>query len=288
MKTSPGDTKHLWIQSGGAILSGAVAAVALWKNLSILAAVLGGVCLGLLAPALYYFFKLRGVYNVLGGAQSQETRDSVLVKMDLPQGSRSKHRACHIGGSTPGPGALSVNWVTFLKGCDTLTAWVKSRVKPSLYIGVNPAGTIIASHIRGSLGHDAPLATCFIPEGAPHDSAGRYLNGVPTSGSSLRGPVLIVDSQIKTGVTAGAIEKALRKRLDADVAIWYVALIACGIPRDGVRSARTLSETKDGPLPLASLFLPQVNTFVEVSVPLCPHCVVYLAESFVELPGVAR
>jgi len=192
------------------MLSGVAAAIALWKDVNLLAAILGGVCLGLLVPALYYFFKLRGIYSVLGGSQFQGSRDSVLVEEDLPRDlpKPHTHEAHHLVGPEAGSDTLSVNWITFLKGCEALTSWVSHpRVSPVLYVGINPAGIIIASYIRGRLRHDVPLATYLIPPGGTRDSTEDHLHGVPASFKGKVVPVLMVDSQIKTGTTAGAVAK---------------------------------------------------------------------------------
>ncbi len=284
--------KHTWVEyvgPFGGLLTGIAGVVALLKGLHVLAALIGGVCLGLAGPVLVYMKTLRRTRGIIGGLGSQVTRDSFLVRTERPK-TKQEYSVYHLKKRVGPTERRALNWVTFLEGCEALTDWVRDRVEPGLYVGMNPCGIMVASYIRSKLNHNrVPFATYLTSPARPGQPD--QLQGMPAKDQFKRGPVLLVDSRIKTGDTGREAAKAVKNHLGGDVELWYVCLLACGITHKGVRNARRASKTGNGDaIPIEFLFTNDSNTCVQVKElgEYSPHGVAYVGEGIIELPSKLR
>lgn len=270
-----------WIAAIGAMLAGIAAAVALLREATILGSVLAGVFVGLAIIVVYYFTTLRRMFAVLGGSKIQLTTRTISVQENLPRGKSRTHVVGELALPNERTGVTDLNWITVLEGFQRITKWVGDRVRPTLYVGINPAGVMMASYIRGVLMHDAPLATYLTPPGGPRPSSPARLVGIPDASIIGPGPVLLVDSKIMGGQTATGAAKKILDHLGEKTELWLVCLVACGIDTDRVSDRASI--------PIESLFTPGgVNEYYDSPNRIVPTGIAYVARKLVQFPDDLR
>ena len=281
------------VQLLAALLGCTAAVVALLSKESTLRLLLAGLCLGLLVHVLYYLLKLRPTHRALGGSRFQCARKKLTFTAVLPGGERRTLEVRRLlGRKKDDRGApVQLNWITFMRGCHGLSSWVKRRVSPALYVGVNPAGIFMAKHIRARLGQgDTPVAGYHSLRAGLGENEPLELPVWPPSTSVPEGPILIVDSMFRTGQTAAELAERLRERYGNDVELWYVCLVGCGISPEDVEKARRQSHTPPGkPVPSERVFEMAAETSMHreqkrIPPAIQPHAIAYVSSGIIELP----
>ena len=280
-----------------AFLGCTAAVVVLLREKSTLRALLAGVCLGLLVYVLYYLLKLRPMYRALGGSGFQGARKRLAVTTETPRGERktlevrrlvSRRRA---DARVP----LQLNWLTFLRGCHELARWMKRRVSPALYVGVDRAGVVIAGYIRSRLSQEnTPLVAYHTSQGRPGEEVSAETRAWPPPDGLAVGPLLIVDSVIHTGWAVSRLAERLRGQYGDGVELWYVGLVVCGVSAEDVETARRKSQTPPGrPVPLEEVLSVATGGTVRgepnrSSFAISPQAIAYVSSGPVKLPFEAQ